>query len=390
MDTNLLSEKKSLYNFLGLYIFLTIIILSLASYTYYRFEKEIMLNSHLPKLHQYAKYVITRIRQMHKSLLEDNYYPRYSNFNSAIYDADYTKIFSLLKNESIDFGNMLYKKGKYIYFIKEPELYYLGAKYVIIEMKDDEQWLTNVYKNIAIFSLLFLAFMAVLGYYLVKLFLRPMKNSILLLNNFIKDTTHELNTPVSTILTNIETLQEKDFDQKTKKKISRIEIAARTISTIYEDLTYLLLHEKIPSTPKKIDINSLLQQRIDYFKTLADSKKITIQFSPHPTTTLIADRKKITRVIDNLLSNAIKYNRVGGKIVIKTFHNGFSILDTGRGIPKEKIASIFERYKRYDTSEGGFGIGLHIVWMIAKEFGLKIQVDSEEGKYTKVTVSWEK
>ncbi len=389
MDTNLLSEKKSLYNFLGLYIFLTIIILSLASYTYYRFEKEIMLNSHLPKLHQYAKYVITRIRQMHKSLLEDNYYPRYSNFNSAIYDADYTKIFSLLKNESIDFGNMLYKKGKYIYFIKEPELYYLGAKYVIIEMKDDEQWLTNVYKNIAIFSLLFLAFMAVLGYYLVKLFLRPMKNSILLLNNFIKDTTHELNTPVSTILTNIETLQEKEFDQKIKKKISRIEIAARTISTIYEDLTYLLLHEKIPSKPERIDINTLFRQRIDYFKTLANSKRLSIQFSPHPSY-LEADRKKITRLIDNLLSNAIKYNRIGGKIIIKTFHNGFSILDTGQGIPKEKIDTIFERYKRFDTSEGGFGIGLNIVDMIAKEFGLKIQVDSQEGKYTKVTVSWGK
>ena len=58
------------------------------------------------------------------------------------------------------------------------------------------------------------------------------------------------------------------------------------------------------------------------------------------------------------------------------------------GIPKEKINEIFERYKRLSQSEGGFGIGMHIVYMIAKEFGLKINIDSEVGKYTEVKVTW--
>ncbi|BCD60603.1 MULTISPECIES: HAMP domain-containing sensor histidine kinase [unclassified Nitratiruptor] len=390
MVTNLSSEKKSLWNFLLLYIFLTIIILTLASFTYYRFEKELMLNSHLPKLHTYAKYVITRIRQMHKSLLEDNYYPRYSNFNSAIYDADYEKIFSLLKNESIDFKHMLYKKGKYIYFIKEPELYYLGAKYVIIEMKDDEAWLFSVYRNITLFGLLFLLFMAGLGYYLVKLFLKPMKDSIMLLNNFIKDTTHELNTPVSTILTNIETLKDSSFDQKMKRKIERIDIAARTISTIYEDLSYLLLRDKIPSTIEKINMNELLQQRIDYFKTLADSKKINIVFNPVQQCFLNADKKKIARLIDNLLSNAIKYNKIGGKIFITTTPNSFTIEDTGIGIPPDKLHYIFERYSRLQSSEGGFGLGLNIVDMIAKEFHLTLDIQSKPDQFTRITVRWQK
>ena len=389
MDINLLSEKKSLLNFLGLYIFLTLIILSLSSFMYYRFEKEIVLNSHLPKLQEYAKDVIHRIRQMHESLLEDNYYPRYSNFRSAIYDADHVKIFSLLQNRQIDFASVLYKVGDKIHFIKEPELYYLGAKYVIIEIEDDERWVTAVYKNIFTFGSLFLLFMAGLGYFLVKLFLRPMKNSILLLNNFIKDTTHELNTPVSTILTNIETIDKGQLPPKIAKKIDRIDIAARTISHIYKDLTYLLLHEKIPSTIENIDINALLEQRIEYFKTLAESKKITIEFHKGPST-LRADRKKIARLIDNLLSNAVKYNKVGGKIVITTFAQGFSIQDTGVGIPKEKIDEIFTRYLRLNSSEGGFGIGLHIVSMIAKEFGLSIDIDSQVDKYTKVSVTWPK
>ena len=387
MAINLSSEKKSLFYFLSLYVFLTFIILILDSYMYYKFEKELVLNSHLPKLQDNAKSVIWRLRQMHESLLEDNFYPRYSTFKSAIYDADYVKIFSLLDGEAIDFKKILYKKGSYIYFIKEPELYYLGAKYVIIRIKDDQKWLVKVYKNIAVYGTLFLIFMAALGYYLVRLFLRPMKNSINLLNNFIKDTTHELNTPVSTILTNIETI--KTDDERLKKKIGRIAIAARTISNIYEDLTYLLLSDKIPSKIERIDMKELLRQRVDYFKALAESKKIDIKLNLHPSY-LRADKKKITRVIDNLLSNAIKYNRIKGTIEISSFKGGFSIKDSGIGIEEDRIKEIFKRYKRLSQSEGGFGIGLNIVYMIAKEFGLKIDIDSKKDRYTKVTIRWEK
>ncbi len=387
MAISLSSERKTLLYFLSLYIFLTVIIFSLASYMYLRFEKELILNSHLPKLQNYAKDVIHRIRQMHESLLEDNYYPRYSTFRSAIYDADHVKIFSLLKNEDIDFGHVLYKQGKHIYFVKEPELYYLGAKYVVIEIPDDEAWLHLAINNIIFFGSIFLLFMAVVGYFLTKLFLRPMKNSIMLLNNFIKDTTHELNTPVSTILTNIETIQ--TDDEKLRRKIVRIEIAARTIATIYNDLTYLLLHDKIPSKKEKIDIKELLKERLNYFKPLAETKKLHIKLHLEPSF-LYADRKKITRLIDNIFSNAIKYNKVGGTIEVKSFKRGFSIKDTGVGIPKEKIEEIFERYKRLSSSEGGFGIGLHIVYMIAKEFDLRIKIDSKVNEYTKVTVTWQK
>ncbi|SMC09999.1 sensor histidine kinase [Nitratiruptor tergarcus] len=387
MDTNLTSEKSSLIKFLALYIFLTLIILILASMMYYKFEKEVMLYSRLPKLQEYSKDVIRRIRAMHESLLEDNYYPRYSTFKSAIYDADHVKIFSLLENEHIDFQNFLYKNGSYIHFIKEPSLYYLGAKYVIIEVKDDEIWLHKVYKNIVLFGSLFLLFMGLVGYFLVKQFLKPMKNSFILLNNFIKDTTHELNTPVSTILTNIETIDKNELPPKINKKLNRIEIAARTISVIYKDLVYLLLKDKFPSTLEKIDINALLSQRIDYFKSMAESKKIKISFSQSPCF-LEADKQKITRLIDNLLSNAIKYNKIGGTIKIKTFSRGFYIEDSGIGIPEEKIGEIFKRYKRLSSSEGGFGIGLHIVLSIANEFGLKIKVDSKVNQYTRITITW--
>lgn len=389
MDTNLLpSEKKSLIYFLSLYIFLAIIILSLVSTLYYNFQKNLMFSQIRPKLTEYAKDVIYRLKEMHQSLGEDLHYPRYSGFKSAIYDADHVKIFSLLENNSVKLDKVIYKTGKKIHFIKEPDAYYLGTKYVVIEVEDNEEWLKNTIKNIFIFGFLFLIFMGFIGYFLTKLFLKPMKESFMLLDNFIKDTTHELNTPISAILANIETIDKHKIDEKLQKKINRIDIAARTISNIYQDLTYLILHKKISSIIENVNLKELLLQRVSYFKILAQSKKIDFVLNINEDIFIEADKKKMAKLIDNILSNAIKYNRVGGKIYITLKDRYLSIKDTGIGIPKEKIKDMFKRYKRFNQSEGGFGIGLNIVYMIAKEFSIDIEIKSKEKEGTEVILRW--
>ena len=77
---------------------------------------------------------------------------------------------------------------------------------------------------ISIFFIIYLI-IALIGFYLAKLFLRPIREERVKLNNFIKDTTHELNTPVTAILTNIEMIDKSLLDGKLAKKINRIEIA---------------------------------------------------------------------------------------------------------------------------------------------------------------------
>ena len=71
-----------------------------------------------------------------------------------------------------------------------------------------------------------------------KTLLKPMRDSIMLLDRFIKDTTHELNTPLSAILANIEMMDTDVMVEKNRKKLTRINIAAKTVSTLYKDLTY--------------------------------------------------------------------------------------------------------------------------------------------------------
>ncbi len=64
------------------------------------------------------------------------------------------------------------------------------------------------------------------------------------------------------------------------------------------------------------------------------------------------------------------------------------IEDTGKGISKENLNRLFERYSRFDKSVGGFGIGLNIVSLIAKEYNFKIEVESEVDIGTKVKIKW--
>ena len=388
-DINLLqSEKKTLFSFLFLYTFLIVLISVFVGMLYYNFEKDLMLQKKRMELQSYANDLIKRLKYLHFNFDKDQTYPRDKRYRSAIYDSDGVEIFSLLEDKSVDLNKIIYKKNNKIIYIKFPEAYYLGAMYVVIEVNDDEVWLLRIYKNIAIYGTLFLVFAMTVGYFLLNLFLKPMKDTIYLLDRFIKDTTHELNTPVSTILANIETIKRDLLDKTISKKIRRIDVAAKTISNLYQDLTYLVLHNKIVAEDENINISQVLKERVEYFKVIAQSKRVSFILDIEDDVYLFIDRKRFSRMIDNIISNAIKYNRVGGKVEIVLKNSYLSIKDTGIGIEKDKIKEMFERYKRFDTSVGGFGIGLSIVSMIANEYDLKVEIESEVKKGTEVIISW--
>ncbi|MEA3498747.1 MAG: HAMP domain-containing sensor histidine kinase [Campylobacterota bacterium] len=383
------SEKKTLFRFLALYVFFTIITLGLIVSLYYTMQKELHQSKRTIELNQYANEFIVQLKELHNDKTDTLIYPRDDKFKTSLYDKEYNLIYSTLNNPKIQLDQILYTNNKIIRYIKNHQEYYLSAQYVIVQILDDKLWLTQTINTIAIYGTIFFIFMLVVGYFLMNLFLKPMKDALHLLDTFIKDTTHELNTPVSTIMTNIELIdKDKIEDKYLLKTINRIDIGAKTISNIYDDLTYLILNNKILSSNEKINLKNILEQRVEYFRTLATIKKIDIETNLNENTILYIDKKKISKLIDNLLSNAIKYNKVGGSIFIKLDKNSFSIKDTGRGIKKENIKLMLNRYSRFDKSVGGFGIGLNIVKLICDEYNLTIDIDSQLKKWTKITISF--
>jgi len=372
---HLSNEKQALRRFLSLYIFLVVALLSLLSTFYYQSQEELMFSNQRTVLSTYANEQVKQLKILHHYFPSKTNYPRSDKFKSAIYDIERVYIFSTLENEKVNFDKEIYRVGTKIHFVKLLDDYYLGAHYLFTEIDEDKNWERKTILNIIAFGTVALIILGIFGLFFVNLFLRPMKNSIALLDNFIKDTTHELNTPISAILANIEMMDKSVMNEKNIKKLSRINVAAKTVSHLYQDLTYLVLGHQRTVRDEWIDLEALVTARVEYFYLLAEAKSIKFIIDLEPRKVWI-DEAKIARVIDNLISNAIKYNKRGGEIRLILKEEHLMISDTGIGIEKEKISAMFDRYSRFNSSEGGFGIGLNIVKSILDEYKLKVEVNS--------------
>ena len=383
------SETRTIIGFSLIYSILVLVILGVITFLYYQFKKDLMLQDIRQTLQNYSNTHIANLKELHINIDKSDIYPRDERFNSAIYDSSKKKIFSTLLMDDVKLDEVIYLKDGYIHLIKEPESYYLGSKYVIVEIEDDNIWFANIkYKMLFWFLFSFILLLFV-GYFIAKLFLKPMRESIQMLDRFIKDTTHELNTPIAAILSNIQMINKDNIDEKLAKKINRIEIGAKTISNIYEDLTFVSLNNQIISNNEKLNFSQILNQRVDFFKSIANSKQIEFILDIKENIFIVCDVKKLSKLIDNILSNAIKYNKFQGFIKVTLKDKILIIEDSGKGMSKDNLSNLFTRYKRFDKSVGGFGIGLNIVSLIAKEYDFKIDVISKIDVGTRIKIKWQ-
>jgi two-component system OmpR family sensor kinase len=354
---------------------------------YYNFQYDLKVSQKRTLLTQYASELNMELKNI--ATKPNKTYPIDSRFKSAIYDENSDLIFSTIKNPKQNLDQIVYSSNEIIQYVKHPQTSYLKATYILIRIQNDEKWEKQILYKMILFGIVAFIIIFIFGYFLSKLFLKPMRDAFHLLDRFIKDTTHELNTPVSTILANIEMIDKIDIDdKKLARKINRIDIVAKTISNIYEDLTYLILNNKIISKNENIDIGKICKQRVEYFATLLKAKDIKIITKLDKKIILNIDKKKLSKLIDNLLSNAIKYNKFKGSITITLTKKSLSIKDTGCGISDENISMIFNRYTRVNKAVGGFGIGLSIVKLICNEYNLNIDVQSKLDKGTNIQICW--
>ncbi|MBU1642362.1 HAMP domain-containing histidine kinase [bacterium] len=382
------AENRTLRAFVLLYGVMAFFILALIGTIYYNYSKELMLSTHRLSMQLEAENYIPRLMSWKETGAKRELFPRDIAYKTAIYTKNGTPVVSYLEDKVQTFLPGIYKEQGYIHFLMAMGSYGMREMFLVFETADDGLWLKEVWTNLLLYGgALFIALLLV-GVMLSRLFIRPMREAVLLLDNFIKDTTHELNTPLSTIVTNIETIDHDLLDEKTRKKIRRIDIAAKTIASIYDDLTYLILHHKVSVVDEPLEIKEIVQERLAYFSDHFTQKQITVKQNLS-LCTVFADRTKITRIVDNLLSNAIKYNKRGGSVELLLDAKKLQVSDSGRGIESAKIHQIFERYSRFDDSVGGFGIGLHIVASIVKEYGFRVEVASVPKKGTTITVFWQ-
>jgi two-component system OmpR family sensor kinase len=367
-----------------IYLSSTFVLFALASWIFYHAAKRNMIHQQYMSLQAEAKHLHSVLRQLHQSEAPILYYPKATRTHSAIFDIDRRYIFG---NFTTPIGLDAPMHERWMRLVVPLDSYYLGAAYLLLARPIDTEPMAGLLRNIVLFMIGGGVVFAVLGYFLGRLFIAPMRESVEQMNRFIDDTTHELNTPISTILTNIEMIEALDRGHEVREELGRIAIASRTLSRMYDDLTYLRLNHAYHRQVRDLAMATLVQERIDYFRAEAEAKGVEFHAALSPVS-LRMDENDAVRLIDNLLSNAVKYNRTDGTVSVTLDAERLIVADTGIGIAPEKIATLHERFRRANTSEGGFGIGLNIVHRIVHHYGYTMQIDSREDHGTEVTILW--
>lgn len=381
------SEKKSLFRFLVIYIITTISLFIIATTLYYNHEKHQLLDIQRDAIKQDGESLAIVLRALHQNRADTLTYPVDQHYKSALFDIDKDYIFGDFKPQNINFKLRYQIKNNMLYLVKSISPHYLGCAYLVIQKPINNTPIQNLLYTSLLFLVIALFIFLLLGYFLGKLFTAPMRQSFEKMNQFIQDTTHELNTPISTILTNIELL-ETLYDCEGKQERKRIEIASKTLSRLYDDLTYLKLNHEHHRDIQLCNISNLLQERILYFNSMIEAKKIKLEADIKQNITMMIDEKDAIALMDNLLSNAIKYNIQKGNLKVVLNNHLLSIEDSGIGMNQTEVQMIFKRFERSNKSEGGFGIGMDIVNQIISFYNLKIEVHSKEKMGTKVRIRW--
>ncbi|WP_316831082.1 HAMP domain-containing sensor histidine kinase [Pedobacter aquatilis] len=222
--------------------------------------------------------------------------------------------------------------------------------------------------------------------------MRKINTLFTLEKQFIANVSHELLTPISILSTRFENmLNTPDIPIEHENKIFA---SLKTLNRLKVIINSLLLISKVENNQylKTEEIN-IAEELNDIYDDLEDriaDKNITYQIDLTHKFNFTGNKALLHTLLVNILNNAIKYNKENGEISVKDEMINhlyyLTIKDNGLGMSKELVENAFDRFKRGNTEENGFGLGLAIVQSIAKFHKIEIEIQSEENKGTSITL----
>ncbi len=379
------ASTKSVIIFMVVYLGSLSILATWVGYLYYMDQKNALIEKMHLEMRYKARSINAQLEYYHMNKSEQfTFYEE--GYDIALYDNIRELIASTFMDD-IDFSKLFYAEDDEYYLVETLYKEYLDVKYIVIKKPLDTEQLNEIIEQIgfmAFYGFVFILFVALL---LAKIMLSPIKKSIASLTKFMKDATHEMNTPISTILMSYEHMDKDNLSKKQLRSLDRIDIATKTLSGLYRDLSFASFHDYIEYEDTPIDVKDVILERVKYMDTLIHFKSLHISTTLQHKT-IHMDKRKLILLIDNLLSNAIKFSKKNGQIEVTLTEQYFSVKDHGIGISKEDQKSIFERFKSSQSLHGGFGVGLDIVSQICKEYHIKIELESEPKKGSTFRLVW--
>ena len=253
---------------------------------------------------------------------------------------------------------------------------------------------------VAFFVIVF-AIQSLIGYFggvkQTKPFIRALERN----NRLIADISHEFNTPLAIVNSDIARTLEKP-EAKVKDVSEQLVSALNETQRLKRMIKELLIlsasdAQKLDLKFENADISAILKGLVEPFSMMAELDGKTFVDEVDDGVTAVVDTDKFRQITIALLDNAMKYTSEGESVTLSLRRKGgkivLGVFDTGKGVPEEDMVRIFERFYRTDGSRngktGGAGLGLAIVKEIVSNMGAKLYVHANKPKGFAVEVEWD-
>jgi len=223
------------------------------------------------------------------------------------------------------------------------------------------------------------------GVFISKLSIDPLEEHISNLQSLSKETLHELNLPISTIISNSQMLKKNLSDEKSHKRLSRIELACEMLQTRYNELDYMIKTQTLQDIKENINLAILIKQRVEFLSSVYTDIDFKLDIED---THIINDKTGLGKVIDNLIDNGVKYSPNSNIIEIKLSDAKLYIKDYGIGMDEVELIQIFDRYYQSNENMKGFGIGLNMVKKFCDKNNISLNFNSKPNIGTTVSLNF--
>lgn len=210
--------------------------------------------------------------------------------------------------------------------------------------------------------------------------IRRLRQEEELRKNLISDTSHELNTPIAAMLSQL-TAMEEGVLPITKKRVQTLKMQAERLTDLVAQLTAYTKarSESLPDSQDAINLRGFCGDIVDLFSARLDEHHCRVVLDIPDGYILYANRQALERMFVNLLQNSLHYADARA-VTISASKTQLCFGDNGRGVPPDSLPHLFERFYRVDPSRsrdtGGLGLGLSIVRELAERQGWKIHAEA--------------
>lgn len=226
-----------------------------------------------------------------------------------------------------------------------------------------------------------------------------LKHLDVLKSQFFANVSHEVRTPLTSIIAPVQSLYEGDLGELTEEQRTYLSQVYRNALRLLDMINQMLDFSRFDAKKmqvklSEVDLAAVIEETVLAFREGAASKSLRLDYEfDDPPGPVYLDREKVDRILTNLIRNAIKFTEEGHITVRLGRYNGgavISVEDSGIGIPKDQVSAIFERFQQVDSTSTrryeGTGLGLTIVKESVEIQKGTVEVTSEQGRGTTFTV----